>query len=216
MALSLRYNREACDANNGSPRVVRVVLCDNHGYLTFAGDCGCSIQHDYERFAIVGTTYGWLHNTAGDIRFFKSESGARHALKVYLGDDAPAKAPVTPLECQHVDTCLPDYWSGHHLPHVQIPVYKGMTLKAIKADICSELAQGAVMGSTGTAWLLSADYVGPECEAAAIKVTKAAYAAVNRMKPARKGQRRFFTDLEECEGDDCGTVYAYFVFTEKE
>jgi hypothetical protein len=26
----------------------------------------------------------------------------------------------------HADTCLPDYWSGHHLPHVQIPVFNGM------------------------------------------------------------------------------------------
>lgn len=26
--------------------------------------------------------------------------------------------PKIKLECSHVDTCLPDYWSGHHLPHV--------------------------------------------------------------------------------------------------
>lgn len=32
------------------------------------------------------------------------------------------------LECCHADTCLPDYWSGHHLPHVQIAVWRGMTL----------------------------------------------------------------------------------------
>lgn len=78
------YSREACKASVGSPRVIRVVLCDNHGYLTFAGECGCSVTHDYERFAVVGTAYGWLHSKSGDIRFWKSESGARHALKQYI------------------------------------------------------------------------------------------------------------------------------------
>lgn len=81
--LTRRYSRDSVDATSGAPRVVRIVLCDNHGYLTFAGECSCSVQHDYERFAVVGTTYGWLHNTAGDIRFWQSESGARHALKSY-------------------------------------------------------------------------------------------------------------------------------------
>lgn len=213
MSLTRHFSRDSVDATNGKPRVVRLVLCDNHGYLTFAGECGCSVQHDYERFAVVGTSYGWLHNTAGDKRMWKSESGARHALKAYLGDDVETYNPK--LTCEHVDTCLPDYWSGHHLPHVQIPVHKGMTLKAIKRDILSELAQGAVMGNNDTAFLLSADYVGPEREADAIKATKAAYAAVNRIKPETKGQRRFFTDLEEGSDDDCATVYAYFVFTEE-
>lgn len=120
------------------------------------------------------------------------------------------------LECVHADTCLPDFWSGHHLAHVQIPVYKGMTFKAIKADIYSELAQGAVMGSDDLAFLLSADFVGDDRDADAIKATKAAYAAVNRMKPVNKGQRRFFMDLEPQKGDDCPTVYAYFIFVEKE
>lgn len=120
------------------------------------------------------------------------------------------------LECVHVDTCLPDFWSGHHLAHVQIPVYKGMTLKAIKADICSELAQGAVMGSDDLAFLLSADFVGDDRDADAVKATKSAYAAVSRMKPVNKGQRRFFTDLEPQTDDDCSTIYAYFVFVEKE
>lgn len=215
MALTRRFNREAVDANNGSPRVVRVVLCDNHGYLTFAGECGCSVQHDYDRYAVVGTSYGWLHNTSGDKRLWKSESGARHALKTYLGGDKPEKEEPLVLEVAHADTCLPDFWSGHHLPHVQIPVYRGMSLKSIKADIISELSQGAVMGNTDTAWLLSADYVGPEREADAIKATKAAYAAIARMRPAIPRKRRMFENLEE-QSDDDATVYAYFVFVEKE
>lgn len=68
------------------------------------------------------------------------------------------------LELIHVDTCLPDYWSGHHLPHVMIPAIPGMSGKDIREAIRDELRQGAVMGSDDLAFLLSADYVGPERE----------------------------------------------------
>lgn len=86
--LKRHFSRDTINAvTNIRPCVIRVVLCDNHGHLTFAGDCACPKQHDFERFAVVGTTYGWLRNTAGDIRFFKSESGARGALKVYKGSN---------------------------------------------------------------------------------------------------------------------------------
>lgn len=116
------------------------------------------------------------------------------------------------LEIVHVDTCLPDYWRGHRKAHVQIPVWPGMSMRDIKDSIRSEIAQGAVMGSDYIAFLLSADYVGVDREKEADKVTRAAYAAVNRMRPAKKGQRRFFTDIE-LPADDCDdTVYAFFVF----
>lgn len=116
------------------------------------------------------------------------------------------------LECVHADTCLADYWAGHHLPYVQIPVWPGMTLADIKRGIRSELAEGAVMGSDNNARLLSDGLVAPEEEKAADRVTRAAYAAINRIRPARKGQRRFFADLEPA--DDEFTVYAFFVFRE--
>lgn len=119
----------------------------------------------------------------------------------------------TILECCHADICLPDYWSGHHLPHVQIPVYPGMTLKAIKQAIKDELRQGAVAGSTDEARMLSADLVRPDEEKQADRVTRAAYAAVNRMKPAKRGQRRFFKDIEPSD-ESSNTVYAFFVFME--
>lgn len=119
------------------------------------------------------------------------------------------------FDCAHVDTCLPGYWSGHHLPYVQIPVYRGMSLKEIKSCIMDELRQGYVMGNTEEARLLSADMVRPGEDGLADKVTKAAYAAVNRIKPAKKGQRKFFLDLEELGEDyDGESVYAYFVFVE--
>jgi len=114
------------------------------------------------------------------------------------------------LECLHADTCLPDYWGGHRLAHVQIPVYRGMTLKAIKESIRQELIMGAICGNDEIARLLSYDFVADEKRAD--QVTRAAYAAVNRIKPNKKGQRRFFTDLEEQDDDCCDYVYAYFVF----
>lgn len=67
------------------------------------------------------------------------------------------------LEIYHADTCLPGYWPGHHRAHVQIPVVPGMSGKAIREAIRSEISQGAVMGSDDIAFLLSADYVGEIC-----------------------------------------------------
>lgn len=117
------------------------------------------------------------------------------------------------LECCHADTCLPDYWSGHHLPHIQIPVYNGMSLAGIKGEILSELKNGYVMGNSENAFLLSSDYVGPDKAKAAEGIFKAAIAAVNRMKPEKKGTRKFFTDIEE-QPEDSDFVYAFFVFVE--
>lgn len=115
------------------------------------------------------------------------------------------------LELCHADTCLPDYWGGHHLAHVQIPVYRGMTLKEIKQAIREEVIQGAVEGCDRIALIIS-DSIEPEDEKEAEKVYRATMAAINRMKPAKKGQRRFFTDIE-APADDCDdTVYAFFVF----
>ena len=105
------------------------------------------------------------------------------------------------LECIHVDTCLSDYWRGHHLPHICIPVYRGMTLKAIKAELHRELWDGAIAGAS----------YNPDDEL----WHKKACAAVNRIKPAKKGQRQFFTDIEESDDNDC-SVYAFFVFYSEE
>lgn len=117
------------------------------------------------------------------------------------------------LECAHADTCLPDFWRGDSRPHVAIPVYKGMHMVEVKRAIMNELRMGAVMGSDRLAFLLSADYVGPEDESAADIATKRAYAAVNRLRPAVPRARRVFNDLEAAPADyDGPDVYAYFVF----
>ena len=118
------------------------------------------------------------------------------------------------LDCYLMDVCLPDYFQGETRAHIQIPVYHGMSLRQIKIDLLDELKQGYVNGTNDLAWLLSADYVGPDRAKDAEKVFKAAMAAINRMKPEKKGQRAFFKDLEKNLDEDCDSVYAYFVFIE--
>ena len=79
----------------------------------------------------------------------------------------------------------------------------------------NELKWGYIQGNSKDAELLRADYIhNPEDIKRAEQLIRAAYAAVNRIKPSIKGQRTFFKDLEE-ETEDCDcTVYAYFVFVE--
>ena len=123
------------------------------------------------------------------------------------------RIPVDPnkivLECCHVDTCLPDYWSGHHLAHVQIPVYHGMKLSDIKKDLCNEVNMGAIGGSDDRTRDDSDDFE---------QWADAAILAISKIKPAKKYQKRFFLDLEKPIEDndhyDSDSVYAFFVFTE--
>ena len=107
------------------------------------------------------------------------------------------------LECCHADTCLPSYWGGHHLAHIQVPVWNGMTFNALKADLRRELNQGAIMG---------ADYPGEHDD----QWFAGAIAAVNAMT-VNEGTdpEHLFKDLEigDDEKDDDGeSVYAFFVF----
>lgn len=107
-------------------------------------------------------------------------------------------------ECIHADTCLPDYWGGHHLPHISIPIYAPMSLKEIKQCLKNEINEGAIAGN-----LPCDDYDLDE------KTYKAFKAAINRIKPAINGKRKFFTDIKQEEESDY-SVYAYFVFREEE
>lgn len=70
-------------ARQGPPRAVRALLCRNHDYLTFAGECTCPQTASYAKFAVIGTDYGILRRTDGEPRFWHSASGARHALRRY-------------------------------------------------------------------------------------------------------------------------------------
>lgn len=97
------------------------------------------------------------------------------------------------LECCHADTCLSDYWGGHHLPHVAIPVWSSMTCQDIQNSIRLELSQGAVAGT---------DFNWDDDEWFA-----AAREAVDRIET----REHPFNDLENYED-----VYAYFVFRKAE
>lgn len=55
--------------------------------------------------------------------------------------------PITKVTAMYADTCLPDYWRGHFLPHISVPVYNGMTLGELKAQLKSEISQDAVAGA---------------------------------------------------------------------
>lgn len=118
------------------------------------------------------------------------------------------------LECIHADTCLSCYWTGHHFPTVQIPVHPGMSLREIKDSIREELRAGAVGGTNTNARLLSAPFINPDEEKRANQITRAAYAAVNRLQPGRKGQRKFFTDIPACDLESEEHVFAFFLFRE--
>lgn len=117
------------------------------------------------------------------------------------------------LNCLHADTCLPDYWGGHHLAHISVPVHRGMTPAALRAVLRDELRMGAVCGSDDIAEALG-DYSDiPDDKRK--KVYRAAHAAINRdVRPAKKGTRRLFLDLDPAQDDAEETAYAYFVFSE--
>lgn len=126
--------------------------------------------------------------------------------------------PKFVFDCVHADTCIPDYWGGHHLPHICIPVYRGMSITELKQALRDEVRQGFIMGSVDDARLLSADFVKPEEEKRFDSLTRAVYAAINRIQPSVKGKRKLFMDLDPSDpSDDCdiGTVYAYFVFVQR-
>jgi len=62
----------------GKPRIVACLLRTDTPYLTFADERPDSAPHNTRvRYAMIGGAYGWLHTSAGDVRFWNSRSGAR-------------------------------------------------------------------------------------------------------------------------------------------
>lgn len=113
------------------------------------------------------------------------------------------------LTAAHADTCLPSFWGGHHLPHIQVVVHRDMTLKELKAELISELNNGPVMGSDAPAEDDSAWY-----DAARLAVSEITAQA---KQDVPMEEIKLFGDLEpESEEDDgCESVYAFFVFIEE-
>lgn len=77
-------SRDGFDPRVGPIRPIKLVLCSNHDYITYSGECSCGGKHNFIRYAVAGASYGYIHNTAGGIRTWKSASGARHGLKRYV------------------------------------------------------------------------------------------------------------------------------------
>ena len=117
------------------------------------------------------------------------------------------------FECCHADTCLSGYWSGHHLPHVQIPVYRDMTLAQVKSALHDELSNGYVAGSGELACAFSYD-LSTDKERTE-ELHKAAHDAIDALELSDPKNDHCFMDLEESTDDDCyESVYAFFVFVE--
>ena len=51
----------------------------------------------------------------------------------------------------HADTCLSDYWSGHHLPHISVPVHRSMTAGELRDALREEVVMGAIAGADAPA-----------------------------------------------------------------
>lgn len=106
--------------------------------------------------------------------------------------------PKIKLSCRHVDTCTPDYWGGHHLAHVSVPVHRDITMRQLRSALKSEIHDGAVSGSSDlAAAIVSIDE----------RYSKAAHAAVARDVRLTSG-RKPFGHL----ADDALGASAYFVF----
>ena len=111
------------------------------------------------------------------------------------------------LACQHAGTMLPDYWSGHHLAHIQVPVDRDTTITQLRAALHSELSQGAIAGSDRRTRDDAEDFD---------SWLKAAHAAIDRdvrLKHPRTTLRPF-RDLDVQLDDDDHSVYAFFVFVD--
>ena len=99
------------------------------------------------------------------------------------------------LECLYADTCLPDYWGGHHLPHVCVPVSSTTSADQLRKDFLNELLMDAVAG---------ADYQ-PDNE----DWYQAACEAVRELEITSEYP---FSQILEDDNEDC---YAYFVFLQE-
>lgn len=109
----------------------------------------------------------------------------------------------------HADTCVSDFWPGHHRPHITIPAYR-QSFASVRRAIMSEIRQGAVMGADDDARLLSADQVRPSEEARANELTRKTYAAINRdIRPAVKGCRVAFPDV--AADDECCAFFVIMI-----
>ena len=115
------------------------------------------------------------------------------------------------LNCLLNDICLPDYYSGHHLAWICVPVTRHTTFKQLRLDLHNELSMSAVGGS---------DNHQSDHHKLFELWHKAACAAINRdIVPVIKGKKLAFPRIDsDCIDEDgyCDSIMAYFVFRDFE
>lgn len=107
------------------------------------------------------------------------------------------------LSCSHADTCLPDFWGGHHLAHISVEVTPATTMNQLRRALHAELDQDAVAGNEP----LTRDDSGDDGDL----WYKAAHSAIERDVKLKRGERVPFGHLPKAEDED-SQVRAYFVF----
>ena len=74
------------EIRSGKPRAIRLVIRNDTDFLTLAGDRpDGNASNTKTVYAMIGGNYGWLHDSAGNIRFFKSASSAYRVAREYVG-----------------------------------------------------------------------------------------------------------------------------------
>lgn len=129
-------------------------------------------------------------------------------INVQAGCPAPTGVTAMKYQLQHVATCLSDYWGGHHLPHVSIPVDGTTTVKKVLESVRSELSQGAIAGSLDRKVIESEEFH-TACMQAVQELSELNVDILNKIA---------FPNLDALEGDDdCSeSVMAFFVFVPEE
>lgn len=98
--------------------------------------------------------------------------------------------------CQ-LDVCLPDYFSGYHMPVIAVPMYNGITNKELAKDIKSEI---------NATWEYLCNEDSPD-QSFTEKEMRIFDRFCNKLKRAKK--YIIIENLEESEEEDTETVYMY-------
>lgn len=111
------------------------------------------------------------------------------------------------LTASHVDTCLSCYWSGHHVAHLQVAVWKNMTLDELKEGLRQDLLDGCFGGSDERTQDTHSEFE------AFYDAAKVAIDEITLKEPGAA----LFADLEPRDEDDDGEeVYAFFLFIDED
>lgn len=80
---TLTSHPNGVETRTGEPRAVRLILCDEHQWLTFRDDCGHNGRMTKTLYGVIGTEYGKLHDALGGWKLWKSPSSAYRAARAY-------------------------------------------------------------------------------------------------------------------------------------